>query len=73
MRDDLSLFGAVCDGYALQRAWMEVWAGRTRADRHRGAGVDGVTVADWEADWQGRLDRLLAVLEADLESLGFLG
>ena len=62
MSDNLSLFGAVCDAYVLQRAWMEVWAGRTRASRHRGAGVDGVTVADWEADWQARLGDLQAGL-----------
>lgn len=62
MSDQYPLFEAVCDAYNLQRAWMEVRGGRTRADRHRGAGVDGVTVADWERDWQVRL----ATLQADL-------
>jgi retron-type reverse transcriptase len=56
--DNRALFEIVCDTYTLQRAWMEVWAGRTRAARRKGAGVDGVTVADWEADWQARLRAL---------------
>ena len=45
---EASLFELLCDPYTLQRAWMEVHDGRTRAERQRGAGVDGVTVADWE-------------------------
>ena len=57
-----SLFEAICDIYTLQRAWAEVRAGRTRAARHKGAGVDGVTVADWDADWQTRLRALQASL-----------
>lgn len=58
-----SLFEAVCDGYNLQRAWMEVRDGRTVADRHKGAGVDGVTVAEWDADCQARLRALQANLQ----------
>jgi group II intron reverse transcriptase/maturase len=60
--DNRALFEIVCDTYTLQRAWMEVWAGRTRAARHKGAGVDGVTVADWGADWQARVRALQANL-----------
>lgn len=52
----------VCDGYHLQRAWMEVRGGRTAAARQQGAGVDRLTVADWEADWESRL----GALQADL-------
>lgn len=62
MNDSLTLFEAVCDGYNLQRAWMEVRGGRTAAARHQGAGIDGVTVADWEADWPARLQALQASL-----------
>jgi group II intron reverse transcriptase/maturase len=62
MSDSSSLFEMVCDGYHLHRAWMEVRDGRTAPARQRGAGVDGVTVADWEADWPERL----AALQADL-------
>jgi group II intron reverse transcriptase/maturase len=51
-------FEVVCDGYNLYRAWMEVRTGRTAAARQQGAGVDGVTVADWEAGWQQRLRAL---------------
>jgi group II intron reverse transcriptase/maturase len=62
MTDSASLFASMCDGYHLQRAWMEVRDGRTRAARQRGAGVDGITVADWAVDWPERL----AALQADL-------
>jgi group II intron reverse transcriptase/maturase len=55
-------YDQVCDGYTLQRAWAEVRGGRTAAARQQGAGVDGLTVADWEADWENRL----AALQADL-------
>lgn len=58
MSDRLSLFETVCDPYTLQRAWREVRDGRTRAARHKGAGVDGVTVARWETDWHARLSGL---------------
>jgi len=64
MSNTLSLFEAVCDGYNLQRAWMEVRSGRTAAARRRGAGVDGVTVADWEANWA----ECLQTLQSDLLS-----
>jgi group II intron reverse transcriptase/maturase len=62
MNDRHSLLEAVCDGYNLQQAWMEVRGGRTLADRHKGAGVDGVTVATWEDDWAARLRKLQADL-----------
>lgn len=62
MDDNPSLFEAVCHTYNLRRAWVEVRAGRTRADRHKGAGVDGVTVADWETHWQARVGDLQASL-----------
>ena len=65
MHERVSLFETVCDACTLQRAWMEVRDGRTRADRHRGAGVDGVTVAEWEVDWQARLAALQAGLWQD--------
>jgi RNA-directed DNA polymerase len=58
------LFEAVCDPYALQRAWMAVRGKRTAATRHQGAGIDGVTVADWERDWAARLQALQADLRA---------
>jgi hypothetical protein len=48
MTETPSPFDAVCSGYSLQRAWMEVRAGRTVARRQHGAGVDGVTIAQWE-------------------------
>lgn len=51
-------FEAVCDAYNLYRAWMEIRMGRTAAARQQGAGVDGVTIADWEADWQQRIQTL---------------
>lgn len=58
------LYAAVCDAYTLQRAWLEVWSGRTWTSRTQGAGVDGVTIASWAGDWPDRLARLGAELEA---------
>lgn len=64
MTEPCSLFEAIADAYALQRAWTEVRGGRTLAARSQGAGVDGVTVAEWEADWPDRLQALQAALLA---------
>lgn len=58
MAAELSLFEAICDGPNLHQAWLGVWSGRTIASRQTGAGVDGVTVADWAADWDARLRAL---------------
>ncbi|NLF15509.1 MAG: hypothetical protein GX597_27290 [Anaerolineaceae bacterium] len=58
METETARYATICDGYNLQRAWMDVWGSRTAAARHHGAGIDGVTVADWEADWQARLQAL---------------
>lgn len=58
MAAELSLFEAICDGPNLHQAWLGVWSGRTIAGRQTGAGVDGVTVADWAADWGARLRAL---------------
>ncbi|MBN1935615.1 MAG: hypothetical protein JW934_13185 [Anaerolineae bacterium] len=63
MENAPSLFEAVCDGYNLQQAWMDVWGGRTVSARHKGAGVDGVTVAEWAQDWPARLRALQANLQ----------
>jgi group II intron reverse transcriptase/maturase len=52
----------VGDGYRLQQAWLELRGGRTLAARQQGAGVDGVTLADWEADSQWHLENLRADL-----------
>ncbi len=62
MAAELSLFEALCDGPNLHRAWLGVWSGRTVAGRQTGAGVDGVTIADWAANWDARL----RALQADL-------
>ncbi len=62
MAAELSLFEALCDGPNLHQAWLGVWSGRTAASRQAGAGVDGVTIADWAADWDVRL----RTLQADL-------
>ncbi len=62
MAVELSLFEALCDGPNLHQAWLGVWSGRTTAGRQTGAGVDGVTIADWAADWDARL----RMLQADL-------
>lgn len=62
--NDHEILAAICDDYNLQRAWMEVRGGRTLAARHQGAGVDGVTVADWEAAWQENLRALKLALLA---------
>ena len=53
-----ALFDLVCDISNLERAWTEVWGGRTVAARQQGGGMDGVTVADWARDWPTRLRRL---------------
>jgi len=55
-------FEAVCDGYNLQQAWIEVRGGRTAAARQQGAGIDGLTIAGWEDGWQARLQDLQADL-----------
>ena len=52
----------VGDDYHLQQAWLELRSGRTMAARQQGAGVDGVTLAAWEEDWQWRLANLRAEL-----------
>lgn len=62
MTEPLSLFEAIADAYALQRAWAEVRGGRTLAARRQGAGIDGVTVAEWEAGWPERLQSLQSAL-----------
>ena len=53
-----TLFERVCDMATLERAWAEVWGGRTHAARQQGGGVDHVTIADWALDWPGRLRQL---------------
>jgi len=60
--EDCSLFEAICDPTNLQQAWAEVWGGRTAMARQRGAGVDGLTVADWAQDWVSRLRTLRTAL-----------
>jgi len=62
MDAELSLFEALCDGPNLHQAWLGVWSGRTVASRQTGAGVDGVTIANWAVDWDVRL----RALQADL-------
>lgn len=62
MDAELSLFEAICDGPNLHQAWLGVWSGRTVAGRQTGAGVDGMTIADWATDWDARL----RTLQADL-------
>lgn len=62
MAAELSLFETICDGPNLHQAWLGIWSGRTVAGRQAGAGVDGVTIADWAADWDARL----RALQADL-------
>ncbi len=64
MEHSIVRYEQVCDGYNLHRAWMEVRGGRTVAARQQGAGLDGVTIADWETDWQGRIQALQADLAA---------
>lgn len=49
---------AVCAIDNLVYAWREVWAGRTNLARSQGAGIDGITVADWAYDWERRLTAL---------------
>ncbi len=66
MDAESSLFEAICDGANLHQAWLRVWGGRTTANRQAGAGVDGVTIADWAADWTVRLRALQADLLAGL-------
>ena len=51
-------YQAACDSYNLHRAWMEVRGKRTSSARHQGAGVDGVTIADWETASEARLQAL---------------
>ncbi len=58
----MTLFEAVCDSYNLDQAWMAVRGKRTLAARQQGAGVDGVTVADWEQNWPARLRALQTAL-----------
>jgi group II intron reverse transcriptase/maturase len=62
MDAEFSLFEAICDGPNLHQAWLGVWSGRTTTSRQTGAGVDGVTIADWVADWDARLRDLQADL-----------
>jgi RNA-directed DNA polymerase len=56
------LFNLVYEPYNLLLAWQKVWQGRTWAERRRGAGVDGVTLADWEPERDARLQALGAAL-----------
>lgn len=59
-----TLFAEVCDPATLQQAWLDVRGKRSVADRQRGAGVDGVTVADWERDSAARLAALRDALRS---------
>ncbi len=58
----MTLFEAVCDPLNLEQAWLKVKEGKTLAERQKGAGVDGVTVAMWEEEWTDRLRALHAAL-----------
>ena len=58
MRTGSDLFSMVCDGYNLQRGWSEVRHGKTSPARRRSAGIDGVSIAQWEQDWPARLRQL---------------
>lgn len=58
MHERTALFEQVCNLATLERAWTEVWRGRTLAARQHGGGVDRVTVADWALDWPRRLRQL---------------
>lgn len=53
-----TLFDRVCDLANLERAWLDVWRGRTVAARRHGSGVDGVSLEAWMADWPTRLRTL---------------
>jgi group II intron reverse transcriptase/maturase len=57
-----TLFELVCEPYNLRQAWQQLRAGKTTAERHKGAGVDGITLADWEVDADARLAALQAAL-----------
>ncbi len=54
----MTLFEAVCDPLTLQQAWLKVKEGKTLAERQKGAGGDGVTVAMWEEGWPERIQAL---------------
>ena len=55
-------FPAVCQFHRLQQAWLELWSGRTWTARSHGAGLDGVTLAEWANNWPARLTALQAEL-----------
>ena len=57
-----TLFELVCEPYNLRQAWQQLRAGKTTAERRKGAGVDGVTLAAWETDADARLAALQAAL-----------
>ncbi|MBN1920788.1 MAG: hypothetical protein JW892_06050 [Anaerolineae bacterium] len=57
-----TLFEAICEPHNLQLAWQRTWEGRTWAERQRGAGIDGLTLLDWETDWPQRLRDLQTAL-----------
>jgi group II intron reverse transcriptase/maturase len=58
----VTLFEAVCDPENLLRAWQQVYRGKTRRARQRGAGMDGITLAMWEQEVAARLSALQAAL-----------
>ena len=58
----MTTLALACANSNLRRAWQELWSGRTRAARSHGAGVDGVTLADWAGHGEARL----AALRTDL-------
>jgi group II intron reverse transcriptase/maturase len=58
----VTLFELVCEPYNLHQAWQQLRAGKTTAERRKGAGVDGMTLAAWEADADARLAALQAAL-----------
>lgn len=62
MNGEVLAFDAICDRHNLYQAWMEVRSGRSLAARAHGAGVDGITVTAWEAEWPTRLQDLRADL-----------
>jgi hypothetical protein len=57
-------FPTVCQVHTLQQAWLELWSGRTWTARAHGAGVDGVTLAEWANNWPARL----VALQSDLRT-----
>jgi group II intron reverse transcriptase/maturase len=73
MSEGVSQFEAICEGENLRRAWLDVWSGRSADARHAGAGLDGVTVAQWADDWDRRLRNLqIDLLTGEYRPAGLL-